>query len=75
MRKMMMLKISSLPRSMFIDKSHLPGSGIRLKFPIDPTDPNPGPTPPMVAAEPEKAVRRSTFIKVRRRVVRKMTPR
>ena len=52
--------ISSLPRSMVKDNVHLPATGMSAKLLIDPTIPNPGPTFPIVAAEPENALRAST---------------
>ena len=59
-RKTMMLKPSSLPRSLLAVSAHLPTAGIVLNFPIDPTAPGPGPTFPMVVTDPEKAVSAST---------------
>jgi hypothetical protein len=54
--------ISSRPRSMVAVRIHFPASGIWLKLLMEPTVPKPGPTFPMVEAEPEKAERISNYL-------------
>src|SRR4030042_5754940 len=58
--------ISRRPTSMVNDKIHFPREGIWAKLFTDPTVPRPGPTFPIVVAEPEKAERPSTPLPVRR---------
>ena len=48
------------------DNIHLPREGKWAKLLADPTEPRPGPTFPMLAAEPEKAESPSTPIPVNR---------
>ena len=58
--------ISRRPTSMVNDKIHFPAEGTWAKLLADPTVPRPGPTFPIVAAEPERAEMPSTPIAVRR---------
>ena len=60
---------------MTADKTAFPNPGNWLKFDIELTMPNPGPTLPMQAAEPEKALRMSTPIAVNKSVDIKTTAR
>ena len=67
----MILKISRRPISILIDKTNLPRSGSDEKLLMELTFPKPGPTLPIVVMDAEKAVKLSTFIPVRIKVVRK----
>ena len=67
-------KISTRPRSMVAVRTHLPRTGIWPKLLIEPTIPKPGPTFPMVAADPENAVRLSMPSAVNTRLERNTIP-
>jgi hypothetical protein len=74
-KKMIRPNISRRPRSISAVRTYLPASGIELKLLMEPTVPKPGPTFPMVAAEPLKAERQSTLREDNRTLEMKMMAR